>query len=52
MIKEEMRNFKINNLTFPVYRHLELRLVTYSEGSGKEDKYAKNNLIYTNINAL
>jgi hypothetical protein len=47
-----VRNFEINNLIFSVYRHLGLRLATYSEESRKEDKHAKNNLVYTNINAL
>jgi hypothetical protein len=47
-----VRNFEINGLIFSVYRHLGLRLATYGERSGKKDKHAKNNLIYTNINAL
>jgi hypothetical protein len=47
-----VRNFKISSPTFLVYRHLGLRLVIYGKGSGKEDKHTKNNLVYTNINAL
>jgi hypothetical protein len=51
MIKEGVRNFKINGPTFLVYGHLGLRLATYGEGSGKEDKHAEDNLVYANINA-
>jgi hypothetical protein len=52
MIKEGVRNFEINDLTFPVYKHLGLCLVMYDERSRKKDKHTKNNLMYININAL
>jgi hypothetical protein len=51
MIKEGVRNFKINDLTFLVYKHLGLRLAIYNKGSGKKNKHIKNNLMYININA-